>query len=76
MIFDASKLSKSGQALLSLGIRVGAIALVAVLDYVSAGLSHGTIQLPVPAFADTIIGLLVAEADTWAIQWETSVVGQ
>jgi hypothetical protein len=63
-------MTKSQQALVSFAIRIVAIAAVAVLDYVSAGLSNGTFQLPLPAVFVPIIGLVVSEADTWLVQWE------
>jgi hypothetical protein len=69
-MIDASNLSKLGQALLSLGIRVAVIAAVAVVNYLIAGLSNGTITLPDPALTVPALGLVLSEADSWLVTWE------
>jgi hypothetical protein len=65
-------MTKTQQALLSLGIRLGVIAAVAVLNFISAGLTNGTLQLPIPAILVPVIGLIISEADTWLVNWQAA----
>lgn len=65
-------MTKTQQALLSFFIRVGVIAAVAVLNFITAGLTNGTLQLPIPAVLIPLIGLVLSEADTWLVNWQTA----
>jgi hypothetical protein len=65
-------MTKTQQAFLSFVIRVGVIAAVAVLNFVSAGLTNGNLQLPIPAVLVPLIGLVLSEADTWLVNWQTT----
>lgn len=42
-------------------IGAGCVAAIAVLNFVAAGLTNGSIQLPDPALTTTVAGLVVAE---------------
>ena len=68
-MIDASSLSKLKQALLSFGIRVFVFAALLGLDYISAGLSNGSVQLPDPALLLPVLTLIISEADTWLVNW-------
>jgi len=63
-------MTKTNQALLSLLIRVVVIGVVAALDFIVAGLSNGSVQLPIPAVLVPVLGLILSEADTWLVNWE------
>ncbi len=63
-------MSNFKQALVSLSIRLVVIAAIAVLDYVSASISSGTFQLPLPSVVVPVLGLIVSEADTWLVNWQ------
>jgi hypothetical protein len=65
-------MTKFPQALLSWSIRLGAVAVVAVLDYLITALNHGLITLPYPAITVPLVGNALAEADTWLVNWEKS----
>jgi hypothetical protein len=61
-------MTKTEQALLSFGIRVVVIALVAALDFLIKNIT--TIGLPDPNITVPIVGLVLSEADTWLVNWE------
>ena len=63
-------MSKTQTLLVSWGIRLGSIALVAILNFVIAGLTNGSVQLPVPAALDPILGSLLAEFVDWLVPYE------
>ena len=63
-------MSKTQTLFVSWAVRLGCIALVAVLDFIIAGLSNGTVQLPVPAALDPILGSLLAEFVDWLVPYE------
>jgi hypothetical protein len=63
-------MSTSKTLFVSWAIRLGCIALVAVLNAVLSALSNGSLQLPIPAALDTIIGTLIAEFVDWLIPYE------
>jgi hypothetical protein len=54
----------------SWGVRLGSIALVAIVNYIIAGLSNGSVQLPIPVALDPILGSLLAEFVDWLIPYE------
>ena len=56
----------------SWGVRLGCIALVAILNALTAALSNGSVQLPLPAAFDPIIGSLLAEFVDLLIPYEGS----
>lgn len=67
-IINATNLTKLGQASLSLGIRVLVIGALGGLDYLSktyTGWQVTPVLVP-------IIGLVLSEADSWLVTWETA----
>jgi hypothetical protein len=67
MKFDASQLSAIKQSLLDIGIKVGVFAALVVLNYISAGLTNGSINLP-PLLLG-VLSLLVSQADSFFIDY-------
>jgi hypothetical protein len=63
-------MSKTQTLFISWGVRLGSIALVAILNFVIAGLTNGSVQLPIPAALDPILGSLLAEFVDWLIPYE------
>lgn len=73
-MINAANLSKFGQACLSLGIRVVAVGAVAGVEYLLK--IYTTFGLPDPVLTVPLLGGVLAEADTWLVKWENSVVPQ
>lgn len=67
---DASQWSKFQQALLSWGIRIGVVAALAGLDFLSKSITSGALQLPWPVISLPLVGSAISEADTWLVKWE------
>lgn len=61
-------MSKTQQAFISLGIRLGVIAAVAVLDYLVKNLTG--IGLPDATVTVPVLSLVLSEADTWLVNYE------
>jgi len=61
-------MSKTQQAIVSLAIRVGVIAAVAVLDFLVKNLT--SIGLPDASLTVPVVGLILSEADTWLVNYE------
>jgi hypothetical protein len=59
---------KTQQAIVSVLIRVFVIAALAVLDYLIKNLT--TIGLPDPGLTVPFLGLILAEADTWLVNYD------
>jgi len=67
-------MSKTKTLFVSWGIRLGSIALVAVLNYIVAGLSNGTVQLPIPVAFDPVLGTLLAEFIDWLVPYTNTAI--
>ncbi len=63
-------MTKSEQAFLSFAIRIIVIGAIAILDYISKSL--GGWNLPDATVTVPLLGLIVSEADTWLINWESA----
>ena len=64
--FDYSAL---GQSLLDIAIKGGVFVALLLLNYVSAGLSGGTWQLPYPAVTLPVLTILVSQLDSYFVAW-------
>ena len=70
MKLKAYNYSATGQAVLDIAIKVGAVAVVAFLNAIATAVSNGSIQIPGGAFGITLVGLLVSQLDTFFVQYQ------
>jgi len=66
---NVSSWSPFEQSLLDIAIKTGVFAVLLVLNFITAGLSGGTIQLPYPAASLPIATLILSQLDSKFIQW-------
>lgn len=67
-ISTQSNMTKIQQAFVSLGIRLGVIAAIAILDYLIKNITN--IGLPDALLTVPVLGMILSEADTWLVNWE------
>lgn len=61
--------SALGQSILDIAIKVGATAVITLLNGIVAATTNGSIQLPYPALLTPLLGLLVSQLDSYFVQW-------
>ena len=70
MKLKAYNYSATGLTLLDIAIKVGAVAVVALLNAISTAVTNGSIQVPFGAFGITLVGLLVSQFDSFFVQYQ------
>jgi hypothetical protein len=75
MKLNVTDWSKLGQSLLDL-IKAGVAAGLLLLNWLSAALSNGTIQLPYAALTLPVLTLLISQLDSYFINWQSKEATQ
>lgn len=68
-MLKAFQLSSFKQSLLDIAIKVGATAVVALLNAIVTAATNGSLQLPDAALAVPVLGLVVSQLDSYFVQW-------
>lgn len=69
MKLQAVNYSSFKQSLLDIGIKAAVFVILSLLDFVSAGLSNGSFQLPSPQITLPILTLLVSQLDSYFVNY-------
>jgi hypothetical protein len=65
----AYNLTALGQSLLDILIKAGVFAGLLVVNFLSAGLTNGTFQLPYAAITLPVLTLLLSQCDSYFVAW-------
>ena len=72
-MINVSNFSKFWQSVFHFIWVLACVAIAAILAYITAGITNGTIQLGI---FTPFIGLALSEIDSWFVQYEKTVVPQ